>query len=151
MAKKTTYKGSVTLYTNRKDKTTGQPVKGLVSECLRHPQTGTPGIFIPIDVNPSIYVNERDGVRSISLDIELVETPNSKWGSHMIKLAVGKENRQKLGTLTNEQWNDLTPPVGNIKTIPGDQNGQQGGYQGPNMPESIAGGNAAPPQFDGSW
>lgn len=149
MAKRITYKGSVTLFTNRKDKN-GQPIKGIVSECLRHPQTGKPGVFIPIDENPSVFVSERNDGRTINLDIELVETPNNQYGnSHMIKLAIGKENRQKLGNLTNEQWNAYTPPVGNLKRFEFEtrddqqpqQPAQQGGYNGEDMPE----------QFDSSW
>lgn len=154
MAKRITYKGSVTLFTNRKDRN-GQPLKSLISECIRHPKTGKPGVFIPIEDNPSIYLSERNGGRTINLDIEAVETPNNQYGnSHLLKLSIGKENRQKLGTLTNEQYDQYTPIVGNLKRFEfedrqGQQEGQQG-YQGPDMPANIAGGGA-PQEFDGSW
>lgn len=138
MAKKVKFLGSVSLV---KDKNG----KGLVSETIVHPKTGKKGIFIPVDDNPSIYVKVReDGKKTINLDIEIVETPNNTYGnSHLIKLNIGRENRQKLGNLSREQQDQLTPIVGNIRRFEfetQDNNGvgQQGGYQGEDMPAEFS-------------
>jgi hypothetical protein len=130
MAKRKILLGSISLVP-------GKDGKGLKAEITTN-QRGLQGVFIPFDFNPAVYVKARqDGSTLVNLDIEIVETPDSKYGnSHMIKLSVGKENRQRLGQPTREQMDEYTPIVGNIKTIEREvadapaqgQATQQGGY-----------------------
>jgi len=111
---------------------------------------GKKGIFIPIDDNPCLYFSEKNGTKTINLDIEVKPTPNNKYGSDfMVKASVGRENRKKYG-ITRETIDRFTPILGNLRTFEFEErqapSGPAGGqapapYQGPDMPE----------EFDGSW
>lgn len=101
MAKKTVFRGSIAL----------TPLKH--ETCIRE---GKKVIIFPLDENPSIYYKKNeDGTKTILLDIEVVPTPDSKFGnSHYIRLNVGKANREKYG-IKNDQIKDHTPIIGNLK------------------------------------
>lgn len=134
MAKRTTYLGSISLLKTKKG-------EGLVSEPIMH--NGKKGIFISIDDNPAIYYKKNeDGTRTCNLDIEVKPVTNSQFSnSHMIKLNVGKENRQKFN-IQGAQMKDHTPIVGNLKAFEFEDRSSQG--------DDLPAGNT-PEQFDTDW
>ena len=78
---------------------------------------GVRGCFIPYGPNPSLYLgqNRQTGGMTLSLDILVRETANSRTGSsHFIKLSVGKANRERLGI--SQETLDSLKIVGNLYT-----------------------------------
>lgn len=147
MAKKTRIRGSISLIPNKKG-------EGIQAEIVTRPNTGQQGIFIPLGKNPSIHVKTvDDGTTYVNLDIEIVPTPNNEKSSHMVKLDVRNENREKFGLTWDQVNQSYTPIVGNLRTYPGtedagqpiqqpvQQPAQPGAYQGPDMPA----------EFDSAW
>ena len=108
---------------------------------------GKKGIFRPSEDNPSIFFQQReDGTKVISLDIEIKETPNSKYGStHMVKASVGKANRERL-RLDREGLNKATPILGNLRVIEYEAKDNGGGQDSQGQQEGDM-----PEEFDGGW
>ena len=117
----------------------------LVHETIIH--GGKKGIFLPIEDNPSIFFQQKeDGTKVISLDIEIKETPNSRYGSsHMVKASVGKANRERL-RLDREQLAQATPILGNLRVIEYEAKDNGSGQDGQNQQEGDM-----PEEFDGGW
>lgn len=117
----------------------------LVHETIIH--GGKKGIFLPIEDNPSIFFQQReDGTKVISLDIEIKETPNSKYGStHMVKASVGKANRERL-RLDREGLNKATPILGNLRVIEYEAKDNGAGQDSQGQQEGDM-----PEEFDGGW
>ena len=112
---------------------------------------GRKGIFIPLEDNPCLYLSEKNGKRTINLDIEVKPTPNNKYGSdYMVKASVGKDNRQRLG-LSREDLDRCTPILGNLRTCEFEERQQPS----PAQPAAQSGkplpGPDLPEEFDGSW
>lgn len=138
MAKKTVYRGSVSL-------------PALNHETIIH--KGQKGIFIPVENNPAIYFKVKpDGSKVINLDIEVTPTPQNQYGnSHYIRLNVGKENRQKYG-ISNDKIKDYSPIVGNLKAFEFED--RQGGQQGAatdNASDDLPPAGPTPQEFDPTW
>ena len=117
----------------------------LVHETIIH--GGKKGIFLPIEDNPSLFFQQReDGTKVISLDIEIKETPNSKYGStHMVKASVGKANRERL-RLDREGRNKASPILGNLRVIEYEAKDNGGGQDSQSQPDGDM-----PEEFDGGW
>jgi MoxR-like ATPase len=82
----------------------------------------------------------------ISLDIEIKETPNSRYGSsHMVKASVGKANRERL-RLDRERLAQATPILGNLRIIEYEAKDTESGQDGQNQQ-----GGDMPEEFDGGW
>lgn len=121
---KLVYSGSLTL-TDKKD-AQGQPA-GLKCGCVialkgKDGQMHS-GVFIPLDMNPSLYHNQKDN--SVTLDINIFENATPKYGqSHFIRPSIGKKGQ----TMSDQARREATPIIGNLKPfIPkNDQNGPQG-------------------------
>lgn len=140
MAKRTVYRGSVSLVKNSKG-------EGLNGETII--RNGVKGIFIPVENNPAIYFKvKEDNSKIINLDIEVTPTPDNKYGnSHYIRLSVGKENREKYG-IQPDQLKNHTPIVGNLKEFTYQT---KDGTEGEDLPPSTPQAGNAPQQFDPSW
>ena len=112
---------------------------------------GRKGIFIPIEDNPCLYFSEKNGKKTINLDIEVKPTPNNKFGSDfMVKASVGKENRQRLN-LSREDLDRFTPILGNLRTFEFEERQQPTSGQPAERQEQAPHGPDLPEEFDGSW
>ena len=110
---------------------------------------GKKGIFIPLEDNPCLFLSEKNGKKTINLDIEVKPTPNNKYGSDfMVKASVGRENRQKLG-ISREEMERYTPILGNLRTFEFEDR-QQGAPTGQGTAPSGPAPDL-PEEFDGSW
>ncbi len=108
---------------------------------------GKKGIFIPLDDNPCLYLSEKNGRKTINLDIEVKPTPNNKFGSDfMVKASVGKENRQRLG-IDRDELERYTPILGNLRTFEFEER-QEGPAPQEKAQQPLP---DLPEEFDGSW
>lgn len=105
------YSGSLTL-TDKKDKQ-GMPA-GLKGGCVIsiNGRDGQPhaGVFIPLEMNPSLYHNKKDN--SVTLDINVFENSAPKFDqTHFIRPSVGKKGQ----TMSEQARREATPIIGNLK------------------------------------
>lgn len=106
---------------------------------------GVRGCFIPYGPNPSLYLgrNRQTGGPTLSLDILVRETANSRTGSsHFIKLGVGKANRERLGI--SREAADALKIVGNLYT-------RRPEYSGPGNGDDTFGTDVRPAREPGDW
>ena len=109
---KLAYTGSLVLTekTDKKGNKTGmkgyivplQGSNGVTSNCL----------VMPLDQNPGLYVNPKDG--SVSLDLAIFENSQVRFEqTHFIRPSLGK----RAESMTDEQRRNASPIIGNLKVF----------------------------------
>lgn len=117
-------------------------------------KAGREGIFIPFDTNACIFVNSKDGKKTVDLDIEVIPTPNSQYSDKMVKASLPKSFREKNNlSFDSDEYRRLTPILGNLKTYEFEESKKQGRAPADDddLPPALQGDGDWGASADGDW